>query len=281
MLNYSPPERIQATFGQVELHKKVGEIISFHSLNKQDIYQLALTNIGYKEPIRVLDLGCGFGRFTQALEGNIHNNSKCIGIDCLDENRRPYTNTVEKIGFQSEFIAGPAEVVKQLPENNFDLILSSFSLYFFPGIIENIPKLLKDDGKFVSITHSKYSLQEMLDDIRISVLSANVDIENRFNYERLLHKFSSENGLDLLSEHFNSVEDIQYSNLLYFPPEKLTPCYNYIDFRLSLLKDDQHFAQAISDENFYNTLHKRIEFKAKKFGKYILNKSDTIFISVK
>ncbi|MBC8214035.1 MAG: class I SAM-dependent methyltransferase [Candidatus Marinimicrobia bacterium] len=279
MKNYSPPKRIQATFGKVEHHKKVGEIISSHSLNKQDIYQLALLGLKYEKPIRVLDIGCGFGRFSQSLNNLIPKKSKCIGVDCLEENRKPFLQTVENLGFESEFIAGPAEIINQLPENYFDLVLSSFSLYFFPEILTDIPRILKSDGNFVAITHSKYSLQEMLNDIRTSVMSANVDIENRFYYEKLLDKFSSENGFALLAEQFENVEEIQYSNLLHFPPEKLTPCYDYIDFRLSLMKDDMHFGNVISDENFYNTLQKTIEFKAKKFGKYILNKSDTIFVS--
>ena len=53
--------------------------------------------------------------------------------------------------------------IKKYPARSFDLIICSYALYFFAGMIPEISRILKRDGIFITITHSQCDMQELVD----------------------------------------------------------------------------------------------------------------------
>ena len=72
-------------FRDAKKHQEVAGIISEYLQNKDDIRSMALNDLELSESKNILDLGCGFGFFTQALKGRVHPDAKITGIDRYPE----------------------------------------------------------------------------------------------------------------------------------------------------------------------------------------------------
>jgi len=67
-----PDALIKKTFGQVQQHRLVGDINRRFSENRSDVYELALEGLDFDQPIRILDIGCAYGRFTSHLRRRVN-----------------------------------------------------------------------------------------------------------------------------------------------------------------------------------------------------------------
>ena len=78
------------------------------------------------------------------------------------------------------------------PAGYFDLVICAYSLYFFPGILPEVKRILRNGGSFVVITHSETMLEE----------------GKRFfdfkNLRTVIEKFSAENGEAILRKYFQA-----------------------------------------------------------------------------
>ena len=70
-------------FLNVSLHKFASEIIRTHSSNPRDIREVALEKLELSNCKKILDVGCGFGFFTEALRGRIHPEALVTGLDMI------------------------------------------------------------------------------------------------------------------------------------------------------------------------------------------------------
>ena len=82
---------IAKSYSNQPLHAQVGGIIRDHSENKTDIRSIAKSMIEWKDVRRVIDLGCGYGWFEDALKDTTNGSLDLIvGIDYLIENNAPF-----------------------------------------------------------------------------------------------------------------------------------------------------------------------------------------------
>eukprot|EP01132_Coremiostelium_polycephalum_P001384 gene1384-1748_t len=103
--------------------------------------------------IRVLELGCGLGRYLkELLDGGAE---QVIGIDIskrMIEEARLLVNNDPKV----QLINDRMETIDQhIPLNSMDLVISSYALIYvrdFKSMVEQIHKVLKPGGKFVFST---------------------------------------------------------------------------------------------------------------------------------
>ena len=85
---------ITKSYSNHPLHAEVGGIIRTHSENKTDIRSVAKRMIEWKNVRRIIDLGCGYGWFEEALEERALD--LIVGVDYLVENARSvYTEREE------------------------------------------------------------------------------------------------------------------------------------------------------------------------------------------
>ena len=273
----SPNQHSQAlfekTFGRVQLHRQIGLNIERYSTNKQNIYQLALEHLFYNRQIKILDIGCSYGRFSGNLKSvSGISGSRCTGIDLVSANRELFLKTVKQAGLKGVYISGAANQITDFPDNIYDLILSSFSLNFFPDILPDIVRIIEPVGSFIVITHSNRFLEELEVDI-----ANTLELMDGGDFYLPTIAINAENGHRLLLEYFEDIEQIDYRNQLVFPWRQINKCLMYIDFKLPFLIQPDRF----QDLNLYNEfsaqLHKQIRRKTRANHYYYLNKDDCIF----
>ncbi len=267
----------EATFGQVKIHQQVGDIIRRFSTNRDNIYQLALSNTNVQEPTNILDIGCGYGRFTGYLDQVVKMPATCTGIDIVENNRKPYLQVARKAGLTGQFICGPATIVNSFPDRSYQLIIAGYSLNFFYNIIPHLPRILDKNGWFITINHSKQFLAELIEDIKSAWRKSFQDQYEEVDFQQLVASFNAENGYELLESHFDVIEKIDYKNKLNFTYVNIDQCLIYTDFKLPMMMPHKLSEKDEEYVLFKHNLHQIIKYKVKVRKIYTLNKDDCIF----
>jgi SAM-dependent methyltransferase len=255
VINAKMSETIKS-YADLVFHRKIGELIKKHSENKEDIRDVAKREIKWNKTHTILDLGCGYGWFEETLEGEF---DLISGIDCLDENKECFLKASKRIAREVMFekIQLPAHI--EMPSDSFDLIVSAYSLYFFPGAIPEAKRLLCREGVLLVITHSESMLKEGEDFFDFS------------NLREVIKHFSAEDGENILKKYFSRVKSIDYPNTLLFTKNDSNHLAQYIDFKKEFISKD------INPE----VVREKMLEELKKKGSVKLNKNDRIFIAKK
>ena len=244
------------SYSDAGFHRTIGEMIKRHSENKDDIRSIVVKMIAWGGIKDVLDLGCGYGWFEEGLRGGFDIVS---GIDCLAENETPFLKAARGISktalFQKRLLPCPID----MPDGSFDLVVSAYSLYFFPEEIEEAKRVLRPSGIFLAITHSESMLQE----------------GERFfdftNLRQVIRNFSAENGEEALRAHFRNVQYIDYRNAIVFSRPEKKDLADYIDFKREYISRDA------DPERVLTTILNELKRK----GTMRFNKDDRIFLARK
>lgn len=243
---------IPACYGNLVFHQKIGEIIKQHSENRHSIKEIVHKAIHFEKINNILDIGCGYGWFEEGLDVKL---DLIVGIEYLEENRANFLSITEPISKNAVFLRMLLPCPIELPSDSSDLIVSAYSLYFFPEIIPEVKRILNPEGIFVIITHSELMLEE----------------GERFfqfkNLRTLIKRFSSENGEDMLRKYFRHVEYIDYYNRLIFDREHASELEDYINFKKEFIAKDV-FPEVVRDK----LLH-----ELQERGNLSFNKNDRIF----
>jgi ADP-ribose pyrophosphatase YjhB (NUDIX family)/SAM-dependent methyltransferase len=271
-------EDIKKTYESIQNHIRTKHIILNYSKNAEDIRKIALDGLDLSRVRRVLDLGCGYGFFTESLKGLLKRGTSILGMDLIDENNRDsFLTTVAEMGYRGEFIADNANSIKTMEDSRFDLIIASYSLYFFPHLIDEIARILSDDGIFIAVTHTEYSLQEVIRLIPRCIQGLGLVPPDEILISRLFKTFSMENGKTQLAPYFEETEKIVFNNSLTFPSEKVNDCIEYLEQKRHLLFKDiqENYPDRMEDiiSSFYRDI---LEF-AQKVDRIALTKDDVVF----
>jgi SAM-dependent methyltransferase len=208
---------IKSTYEQVHDLLLTRYIIKTYSTNKSDIRDIALNGINLGNVKKVLELGCGYGFFIEKLKGKLNDGSIIIGIDMVENNREPFIHSVESIQYKGEFITGSAEIIRNMTKGSFDMIITSYSLYFFPYLLNEIAATLAPDGVFIAITHSQNTLREILQFLSTCMVKTGNRQDGKLIISRLFDAFSLEEGKEQLEKYFNRVEQMDYRNSIVVP----------------------------------------------------------------
>jgi len=244
------------SYGDLDFHKTIGELIRQHSENKEDIREVAKQFIDQEDVHDILDLGCGYGWFEESLPNGFRS---ILGIDCLEANECGFLAVAKKIAatalFRQMLLPAPLDVV---PES-LDLVIAAYSLYFFPGILSEVRRILRPQGTFLIITHSASMLEE------------GEEFFNFSNLRQVINNFSAENGTKLLKQYFGHVTEIDYVNSLIFSRDERDDLAKYIDFKREFISKD--VSPAVMKAKMIYELETR--------GTMRFNKNDRIFMARK
>jgi SAM-dependent methyltransferase len=244
---------VTKSYSNHAMHAEVGGVIRTHSENQTDIRSIAKRMIEWKKVHRIIDLGCGYGWFEEVLE---ENTDLIVGVDYLVENADPFIQNAKKTAKEAGFITCvlPAEI--NFPSGYFDLVVCAYSLYFFPAILPEVKRILRDGGTFIVITHSETMLEEgkRFFDFR--------------NLRTVIEQFSAENGEAALRKHFQRITFVDYRNSLIFHQGDEKDLAFYIDFKREFIKKDAD--PDLVRETMLRELVEKGEFR--------LNKNDRIFL---
>ncbi len=245
---------IVGSYRDRDLHARVGAIIREHSENRKDIRSVIREAIPWNAVRSVLDLGCGYGWFEEVMPRGL---DLLVGIDCVEENESPFLAAARPRAREAAFRVMRLPAPTGLPADHFDLVLSLYSLYFFPGAIGEIARVLKPGGLFLALTHSASMLEEG---------------EHYFDFRNLrkvIERFSAENGEALLKGHFRKVSHIDYPNALVFRGGDEESLAMYIDFKREFIEKDVD--PRVVREKMLSELRRK--------GELSFNKNDRIFLA--
>ncbi len=263
-------EKIISTFAKPSRHRASSEIIRRHSTNREDVREVALSNIDLGSVHDVLDLGCGFGFMAEVIAARVAPDARFLGIDACSENSSSYLECVKASGRDCEF--SHYQISDTLPwgDRSFDLVLASYSLYFFTDIIPEIVRVLRPGGIFITITHFLDSFSELY---RAANLS-----EKDTPMFKLISRFPAENGEKILTKYFTSVERIDYCNMLNFRKKDLKDLLEYTRFKLPLMALGPDLRDRSStDVNLPPKMERTIKDTLLKEKELNINKCDAVF----
>jgi len=271
-------EDIRKTYEELSWHRRSKDIIQEYALNLKDIRGVALEGVDLRKCSDVLDLGCGYGFFTEKLAGRLNPGARVMGIDVIDHsNRQSFIDTVTLMGHRASFIQGSADVIRDMAGSGFDLVIASYSLYFFPHLIPEIARVLRGSGVFITVTHSKYSLKELTSFVPFSMRTAGIDAPEELRINRLFRAFSLEEGGLQLEPYFRDVERILYENSLVFPLDRFEACIDYLDTKKHLLLKEVTDRHPAKFDDVLAVLVKALFDHASAHGKVLITKDDGIF----
>lgn len=268
---------ITTTYEQVYDLLLTRYIIKNYSTNKKDIRDIALHGLNCKKTTKVLELGCGYGFFIEKLKGKLHDYSVIIGIDMVENNREPFLHSVSSIQYKGEFIAGNADIIKQMANASFDMIITSYSLYFFPDLIPEISRILAPDGVFIAITHSKNTLQEAIYFIISCMNSLGYVSNEEIRINKLFSAFSMEDGKHQLEKYFNMIERLDYNNSMIFKAENINDLIFYIQQKKNLIYKDVFDLMPDTIDAMLKCVENKLLEHIKIHGSIVLNKDDAVF----
>ncbi len=255
---------IFSPFSDPETHSVSRDIIRRHSSNKSDVRATALEGIGLESVKAILDLGCGFGFMAEKIVEITAPGVRITGIDACPENEEAFLSVFQRAGREAEFLLYEISTSLPFDAERFDLVISSYSLYFFPGIIPDVARIMKKDGVFVVITHSRTSFTGLYEAMGIRRRDSEIP--------RLLRAFSAENGEEKLSRSFREIERIDFPNTLSFNEKDFNDLMLYAGFKLPLLLRESERCDLLPDK-----YKKKLLFSLSDKKEILIDKNDAVF----
>ncbi|MBI4632409.1 MAG: class I SAM-dependent methyltransferase [Deltaproteobacteria bacterium] len=269
-----------ATLGMVKVfddvtgHRRAATIIKNHSTNTQDIREVALAGLDLSSCRQILDLGCGFGFFTEGLKGKVHPDAIVTGVDVIGDYEEPFLDACRHAGVKGRFLPARASLIGEFAAATFDLVLCSYALYFFPRIIPYLARITREKGIFITITHNRDNMRELIEAVKRVLPEAGAGNKRSLPVEKLIAGFSSENGAALLSPWFSRVQAIGYHNSLIFSPDDIRELLEYFRFKtLFFLSETPCDVQTVTA-----LLAGQLQRIAVAQNRFVLLKDDGIFI---
>lgn len=264
-------------FRNVSSHIIVSGIIRNQLTTNLDVREEALKGLDFTGFTKILDIGCGFGFFTRGLAGRLSWEAEVTGIDLHEKYRKYYLASAEKAGITGKFISKGISVINDFNESTFDLIICSYALYFFPGYIQQISRILKDQGLLVVITHSCPHMKELTYLVKEILASESISQDSLLPYEMLINRFCDYNGNDILSTFFRNVSRKEFRSEILFDRSDFSKFVEYFRFKTPFF-----IPSGKVDEK---KLSSKILIKVKSLldleGSFHITKDDTIYVCSK
>jgi SAM-dependent methyltransferase len=216
-----------APFEDPEIHQDISAIIRRFSTNQTDVRECALRGLDLSPVHDVLDLGCGFGFMAEAVAGRIAPDARITGLDAFAANESSFIARVTAAGRRADFLAWQINDRLPWPDRTFDLVVCSYSLYFFADALADIARVLRPTGLLVAITHAENAFRGLLDAIGLD--------HQQSDLRAIIQRFSAENAEQQLAPFFDEVSRRDYRNALVFSPGALPELLTYIRFKLPLV----------------------------------------------
>jgi ubiquinone/menaquinone biosynthesis C-methylase UbiE len=275
MIEVLDKKKIRKVFRDVQKHLAIAQLIRRFSTNKEDIRKISLKQVDLSNCQNVLELGCAFGAFTEALKDKLHPEAKITGIDIIPEYKPFFLEACRRAGYSGYFSSSGIDKIKKYPAASFDLVICSYALYFFPDMIPEIARVLKKDGLFITITHSQADMREMVGIVK-KILKQNNSLDDKQSLpiELIFEQFSAENGEKFLHPFFGRILAIDFKNTLVFQPQEIGSFIDYFQFKKSffLTGTDAH------NKTIINQLMRELQDSAMKKNLVTMCKDDKIFI---
>jgi ubiquinone/menaquinone biosynthesis C-methylase UbiE len=178
----------------------------------------------------VLDLGCGTGFLTEAAARRCGSDTRIVGVDADGTCEQPFLQRLAATGHPAQFLTAPLAEELHWPAASFDLVLASYSLCHFAGLVPAIARVLTAGGVLVALTHSERSCRDLLQASGLA-LSEPRPLGS-------IHAFSAESGAPVLAAHFANVERLDWTCRLTFDAREFDDFLTYLRAELPVILPD-------------------------------------------
>ena len=126
---------------------RIQKLITENSTNKEDIRNIAFSDIDFNKVNHILDLGCAFGYSILGLKERIQPGTHIVGFDLQESYQKPFLKACRQIDANGEFHISDVAELATFPSYFFDLVISSFSMYFFPDSLAHIAAVIVSNSQ--------------------------------------------------------------------------------------------------------------------------------------
>ena len=163
----------------------------------QTAEDLAMEALREAAPSRVLELGCGLGTFSERLNRDLE-------VEVMAVDLSPRMVELARERGVNAIVADAQDL--PFEEGEFDCVVANWVIHHFPDPeagLREISRVLRPEGRLVATTFSTEHMRDLYDWLGASDIG---ELE-----------FSSENGAELLGQHFASVERRDADGVVRFP----------------------------------------------------------------
>lgn len=268
---------LDRVFSDAGAHRRVAAIIRDQLTSQADVREEALKGLNLREVSKVLDLGCGFGFFTEGLISRLDPGTEVTGVDKYERYREFYLRTARARGHRSRFFSEGINKIRSFDDNAYDLVVCSYALYFFPEYVPEIARILDKDGYMVIITHSCPHMKEFTGLVREILRAEKLQATDLLPYETLINRFCDFNGSDILTPFFGEVKRKEFRSKIVFDISEFGKFEEYFRFKYPFFIPD-----ASNDEGMLTgKILARVREHMEKTGSFRITKDDTIFVCSK
>lgn len=180
-----------------------------YSTNKKGLFPWLFENYKFSENFRILELGAGNGGQWENRISTLPENCSLILSDYSEGMVKVLW---EKYSSHPNFIAQKVDIQSiPFPDECFDVVIANHMLYHVPDLnlaLSEVRRVLKPNGIFYSSTNGNGGMRTFLQ-----------NTFRRFDTETDLFNgtlaFTLENGCEILSQHFENVQRIDYEDSLH------------------------------------------------------------------
>jgi SAM-dependent methyltransferase len=244
-------------------HAAMTDLVRRYSTNRSDVREVALEGVDLSRVRSVLDLGCGYGFMTEVLARRCPEGVVVTGVDALPANGPPFLEALARARRSGCFRALRLGRSLPWPDRSFDVVVASYSLYYFVEAIPEISRILDPKGVFLALTHCRNTLARV---VAIGGLPTTGTL-----LARLMRCFCNECALERLQPWFEDVHRTDFPNRLVFSIEDRSDLLRFVTFKLpQLLPPGSSLAE------FRRRLCRDVSDALTRSGRMVIEKDDAI-----
>ncbi len=195
---------------RIRLHKE-------YSINPEGWFPWLMKQASIQENMDILEIGCGNGALWKE---NMDILPKNLHVTLSDISTGMIRDAYEVIAKDARFTYRCFDAQKiPFAHQTFDVVFANHMLFYCQDInqvLKECARVLRPDGYLICSTYSKKHMQEITS--LVQEFDEDIVLSSDFLYER----FGLENGKQILSQHFDQVEERSYPDeILIYDSEPL------------------------------------------------------------
>ena len=187
-----------------------------YNINKVDWDRWCFDNMNFPSQGRILELGCGTGKFWVRNKDNIKEDMEICVSDFSKSMLKIAQENLKEIDHSFTFKEINAECIP-FDDCTFDVVIAQHMIYFVPDIdkaLKEIKRVLTPGGRFYVTANSKISMVEL------NELVEKFDAGSGLNSNGYSTRFELENGEEILKKYFTKIDvDILDGKIIVNDPE--------------------------------------------------------------